>query len=224
MTYLELQDDSLRALNLSTAASSDPRTRIKGYINLWHRRILSRPGHLRLLRDRQQTLTSVADTTTYTFASSVVRINGLVDTTNDQHLVRRDLAWIRREDPGLEAEGVPVVYVNLGRNSSGLLQIQLWPTPQGAYSYTVDHTASITDLSANTDEPLLPPDFHHVLSLGAQHDEWRRMDDDRAVRVRQDLEDVLKALNSYVWDLADSTDERMAAQPSRLGSWYPSGS
>ena len=223
MTYLELQDDALRALNLSTAASSDPRTRIKGYINLWHRDILSRPGYLRLLRDRQQTLTSVADTTTYTFASNVIRLNGLVDTTNDQHLVRRDLAWLRREDPGLEAEGVPVVYVNLGRNSSGLLQIQLWPTPQGAYTYTVDYTAALTDLSANTDEPLLPADFHQVLSLGAQHDEWVRMDDDRALVVLRRIEQRLKALHAYVWDLADTTDEQQIAPPSRLGAWFPRG-
>lgn len=223
MTYLELQNDSLRALNLSTASTSDPRTRIKGYINLWHRRILSRPGYLRLLRDKQLTFTSVADISTVTFSSSVARINGIVDTTNDQHLVRRDLSWIRRHDAGLEAEGVPYVYVNLGRNSSGLLQVQLWPTPQAANTYTLDYMAELTDMSADTDVPLLPADFHHVLSLGAQHDEWRRMDDDRAISLRQDIEFVLKSLNAYVWDLADATDEGCVHRPSRLGAWYEAG-
>lgn len=224
MTYLELQNDALVAVNATSAASSEARTRVKRAINLWQRDILSRPGHLRLLRDKQLTFTSVADTTTVTFSSSVARINGIVDTTNDQPLVRRELSWIRRHDAGLEAEGVPTVYVNLGRNSSGLLQVQLWPTPQGAYSYTLDYTAELTDLSDDTDVPLLPSDFHQVLSLGAQHDEWVRADDDRALLVMRRIEMRLKALNAYVWDLADATDERMVAQPSRLGSWYPAGS
>lgn len=222
MTYLEIQNDALRALNLSTAASSDPRTRVKGYINLWHRRILSRPGYLRRLRDRQLTLTSVADQSTYPFGSSVARVNGITDTTNDQHLVRRDLSWLRRADPGLEAEGVPVVYIDLGRSSTRLLQVQLWPPPQSAYAYTVDYTAALTDLTDDADLPLLPDDFHHVLSLGAQHDEWRRMDDDRAGSVWGDIEYTLKSLNAYIWDLPDTTDECPVGRPSRLGAWFPS--
>lgn len=224
MTFLELQNRALKALNFSTTATSEPRTRVKEAINTWHRRILTRPQFTRLLRDRQLTLTSVASTAIYTFASSVKRLNGITDTTNDQTVFRRDLSWIRRQDPGLEAEGVPCYYANLGQNSSGNLQVQFWPTPQGAYSYIVDYTASLTDLSADTDEPLLPEDFHHVLALGAQADEWRRADDDRYVQLRQDIDIELDNLNAWLWDLADSTDERRdSGHGSRLGAWFPAG-
>jgi hypothetical protein len=219
MTFLELQNDALVDLNQPTTASSEARTRVKRKINQWQRRILRRPGFARLLRDRQLTFTSAADVHTYSFPSSVARIIHITDTdTHQVKLVRRDLAWLRRADPGLETLGGPECYIDRGRASSGLLQVQLWPTPQGAYSYTLDYTAQIADMTDDAEEPLLPLDFHEVLSLGAQYHEWRRADDDRANDVRIDLEDGLKALNRWVWDLADSTTERPAGW-SNLGGW-----
>jgi hypothetical protein len=223
MTFLQLQDRALKALNASTATTSEARTRVKEAINSWQRRILTKPQFARLLRDRQLTLTSVASTTTYTFASSVKRINGITDTTNDIPLTRRDLGWLRRQDPGLDISGQPVAYVFLGASSSGLLQVQLWPTPSTAYTYTVDYTAQITDMTADAEEPLLPEDFQHVLALGAQADEWRRADDDRYVQLRQDIDIELRNLNAWLWDLADSTNERrdLIGGRSRLGAWFP---
>jgi hypothetical protein len=223
MTFLELQNRALTALNASTATTSEARTRVKAAINDWQRRILTRPQFARLLRDRQQTLTSVASIPTYTFASSVKRLNGITDTTNDIPLTRRDLGWLRRQDPGLDITGQPVAYVFLGASSSGLLQIQLWPTPSTAYTYTVDYTAQITDMSADTEVPLLPEDFQHVLALGAQADEWRRADDDRYIQLRQDVDIELRNMNAWLWDLADSTSERrdLVGGRSRLGAWFP---
>lgn len=219
MTFLELQDDALVALNFSTAATSEPRTRIKRAINQWQRRILRRPGFARLLRDRELTFTTAASTHTYSFPSSVARIIHITDTdTHQVKLTRRDLAWLREYDPGLETLGAPEHYIYRGRASTGLLQVQLWPTPQSAYTYTLDYTAQIADMTDNAEEPLLPLDFHEVLSLGAQYHEWKRADDSRATEVRIDLEEGLKALNRWVWDLADSTQERPAGW-SNLGGW-----
>lgn len=222
MTYVELQDRALKALNFSTATTSDPRTRVKEAINTWQRRILTKPQFTRLLRDRQLTLTSASGTHTYTFSSSVKRINGITDTTNDIPLVRRDLSWLREQDSGLDFTGIPAAYVFLGSSSTSALQVQLWPTPQGAYSYTVDYTAGIADMTADAEVPLLPEDFHHLLALGAQADEWRRADDDRYAQLRQDIELELRNLNAFLWDLADATDARRDIGPgSRLGAWFP---
>ena len=226
MTFLELQNRALKALNASTAASTEPRTRVKDAINDWHRRILTKPQFARLLRDRQLTLTSVASTSTYTFASNVKRLNGITDTTNDIPLKRRDLGWLRRQDPGLDISGQPVAYVDLGQSSSGLIQVQFWPTPSTAYAYLVDYTAQYTNMTADTEEPLLPEDFHHVLALGAQADEWRRADDDRYVQLRQDIDLELRNMNAWLWDLADSTNEQrdLIGGRSRLGPYFPSDS
>lgn len=224
MTFLELQNRALTALGATTATTSEARTRVKAGINDWHRRILTKPGFTRLLRDRQLTITSAADVHTYTLASSVQRINHLTDTTNDQPLVRRDLAWVRRVDPGLDQQAIPTCYVFLGKASSGTYQVQLWPTPQGAYSYLVDYTTSLDDMTDDDEEPLIPEDFHHVLALGAQADEWRRADDTRYDQLRVDIDAELRNLNAFLWDLADRTDERPdLGRVSRLGAWYPRG-
>jgi hypothetical protein len=223
MTFVELQNRALTALNASTATTSEARTRVKAAINDWHRRILTKPQFARLLRDRQLTLTTVASTHTYTFSSSVKRINGLTDTTNDIPLTRRDLGWLRRQDPGLDISGIPAAYAFLGTSSTGALQVQLWPTPQAAYSYLVDYTAGLSDMTADDEVPLLPEDFQHVLALGAQADEWRRADDDRYGQLRQDIDLELRNMNAWLWDLSDSTSERrdLIGGRSRLGAWFP---
>ena len=219
VTFLELQNDALRALNHSTTATSDPRTRIKAAINHHQREILTRPGFARLLRDRQLTFTSASGVHTYSFPSSVARIIHLTDTDAKQiKLVRRDLSWLRRADPNLETLGAPECYIDLGRASSGLLQVQLWPTPQDAYTYRLDYTAQIADMTDDAEEPLLPLDFHRVLSYGAQEDEWLRADDTRADAVRARRLALEQNLNRWLWDLADSTDERPAGW-SNLGGW-----
>jgi hypothetical protein len=223
MTYVELQNLALEAVNASTAVSSEARTRVKKAINTWQRRILTKPQFTRLLRDRQLTLTSTATIHTYTLSSSVKRISGLSDTTNDIPLKRRDLQWLRLQDPGLDISGIPVVYVFLGASLTGGLQVQLWPTPQAAYSYLVDYTAQIVNMTADDEEPLLPEDFHHLLALGAQADEWRRADDDRYVQLRQDIALELRDMNAFLWDLADTTDARRdgVGGRSRLGAYFP---
>jgi hypothetical protein len=221
MTFLELQNDALVALNHSTATTSEPRTRIKRAINQWQRRILRRPGFARLMRDRELSFTTAATVPTYSFPSSVARVIHITDTVSQERkLVRRDLAWLRTADPGLTTLGTPECYIDRGRTSSGLLQVQFWPTPQDAYTYVLDYTAQIADMTEDTEEPLLPLDFHEVLSLGAQYHEWKRADDSRKDEVRADLEEGLKALNRWVWDLADSTSEPAAGR-SNLGGWFP---
>lgn len=220
VTFLELQNDALRALNASTATTSEARTRVQAAINHHQRELLTRPGFARLLRDRQLSFTSVADTHTYSFPSSVARINHITDTASRrQKLVRRELAWLRTADPGLSTTGGPDAYIDLGRSSSGLLQVQLWPTPQAAYTYLLDYTAQISDMTVDTEEPLIPLDFHRVLSYGAQEDEWLRADDTRADAVRARRLDIEKNLNRWLWDLADSTSEPPLGR-SNLGAWF----
>jgi hypothetical protein len=221
MTYLELQNDALVDLNASTATTSEARTRVKRKINQWQRRILRRPGFARLLNDRELTFTTAATVHTYSFPSSVARITHITDTVSRQvKLVRRDLAWLRTADPALSTTGGPDAFINRGRSSTGLLQVQLWPTPQDAYTYLLDYTARIADMTEDDEEPLLPEEFHEVLSLGAQYHEWKRADDSRKDEVRVDLEEGLKALNRWVWDLADSTEEQPVGR-SNLGAWFP---
>lgn len=220
MTYLELQNDALTATNGSTSATSEARTRVKAAINHHQRELLTRPLGLSLLRDRQLTFTTTADVHTYAFPSSVARIHHITDTNANQiKLALRDLAWLRLVDPALTTLGNPVAYILRGREN-GLIRVQLWPTPQGAYAYTLDYEAQIADMTEDEEEPLLPLDFHRLLSLGAQEEEWIRADDDRAGIARARREALEKNFARYMWDLADASSSRPVGWSS-LGGWYP---
>lgn len=123
------------------------------------------------------------------------------------------------EDSGT---GTQLTSMLAGALSRSFLHIQLWPTPSAVTTYRIDYTRVLQDLVQDTDVPLLPYDFHHLLGLGAEYDEWRKLSDDRMTPVYQDLQIELKKLNAYVWDLPDDT-QGMAVQRSRLGGWFAAG-
>lgn len=317
MTYLELQNQTLEACGHTTAASSAQRTRVKRAINTWHRTILNRPGHNVLLRDSEATFDSVASQTIYGLGLPLGRLRGVSCDSYETVLAKRDVSWLRREDPGLTASGEPAsVYVPRGwfpvqqhpANASSVfakstaagdttqvvdwefvllsldrvsgnttltgttavqlgtattvievvkltlrtagagtitvhedsgtgtqltsflagalsrqfLHIQLWPTPSAAVTYRIDYSRVLQDLVNDTDVPLLPYDFHYLLALGAEYEEMRKLSDDRAPMVYQQIERDLRSLNAYVWDLPDDT-EGLAPRRSRLGGWYAAG-
>lgn len=302
--------------NVASGAQADARLRIKRGLNEWHRRLLTRPGYARLLRDFQQTLTTVASTSTYGFSEPMGRLSGIYDITNRWPLERTSVAWLRLQDSALVISGNPRAYVPLGwfpvaqhptaaaaifatssaadttqlawdfllsdntrtsgvtalngttavqlgtastvvqvlaltyqgpstgltvtirmtsgagtvlgqiaagRTKARYFQVQLWPTPAAVLTYACDFTAEIQDMAADQDEPLLPPDWHHILSLGAQCDELKRRDDtDRYSLVRSDLEGEIKNLNRWLWDLP--TPKRHGqGRPSQLGAWFAAG-
>jgi len=124
-----------------------------------------------------------------------------------------------REDSGV---GTTLATFQIGQLNNQFLHIQLWPTPSSVVTYRIDYTRVLQDMVQDTDVSLLPYDFQHLLGLGAEYDEWRKLSDDRMVAVYQDLQNELKSLNAYVWDLQDDTSSA-SMQRSRLGGQFPAG-
>jgi hypothetical protein len=119
--------------------------------------------------------------------------------------------------------GTTLATYQIGQLNNQFFHIQLWPTPSAAdVVYRIDYSRVLQDLVQDTDIPLLPYDFHHLLALGAEYEEWRKLSDDRMVTVHQDLQARLRSLNAYVWDLQDDT-QGAAVQRSRLGGWFAAG-
>jgi hypothetical protein len=121
--------------------------------------------------------------------------------------------------------GTTLVSLAPGSTSVRYLHIQLWPTPSAVITYYVDYTRELADLVQDKEEPLLPPDFHHILWKGAVSDEWMLKDDERAALVRQDLEIELRHLNHWLWNVADfrPAPEDTRLKYSRLGGWFSAG-
>jgi hypothetical protein len=319
MRYRELIDAVLDEIGYAASSQVPQATvqRVGRRLNDWHRRLLTRPTLSRFQREVfTVTFASVASTPTYGLPRAITRISGIRDTTNDTHLVPRDLAWVRQVDPDLTSGGTPEAYIVRGwfpvqtqpSNASTLvvksssasdtvaiasvtglvahalvttsvklngttaatvassvlevtafslnrpavgtvtlyedsdagtalavipigltqvrhLQVQLWPTPSAANTYAVDGIRELSDLVGDYDEPLLPPEFHDLLVLGAASDEWRRLDDTRHQITRQDLELRLRDLNNWLWNLPEyQPGGEAATRGSQLGPFYPAGS
>lgn len=123
--------------------------------------------------------------------------------------------------------GNTLATIPIGQEYGRYLWLQLWPMPSSVWTYNVDYTREIFDMANATDEPLLPPDFHYLLSVGARIDEYEKQDDTRIAIVQGEWERGLKRLQHYVLNSEDyiivpGGTSRVAW--SNLGSWYPAGS
>jgi hypothetical protein len=113
MTLREIEDDTLVRLQQDPQkTTSDARTRIRAYINDWHRRILTQPG-LERLRDDVITFPTVASTSRYALPLAVAKIQRIYEpTTNRIRLVERSLDWLRNMPS--TTSGVPEAWIPIG--------------------------------------------------------------------------------------------------------------
>lgn len=117
--------------------------------------------------------------------------------------------------------GTVLAVVPPGRTGVLYVHIQLWPTPAGPVTYPVDHTREIPDLLDPTDVPLVPPDFHELLSVGAQLREWRKADDARMGELKQEWETGTNRLKW--WVMNPSQHGLFLGARSQLGPWFAAG-
>lgn len=113
MIFKTLQDHSLERLNHDNSlSSSTPRTRIKYFINEWHRRLLSEPG-MEMFRDDVVTFPTVANQARYALPLAVSRVGRIYEpTTNRIRLIERSLDWLRMMPS--TTQGVPEAWIPIG--------------------------------------------------------------------------------------------------------------
>ena len=127
------------------------------------------------------------------------------------------------EDSGT---GTELARIAIGDLYARYLSLLLYPTPASAVTHQVDITRGIADMANDTDEPLLPEDFHDLLLDMADLKELIKGDDParfalvekHRVKRRNDLRTWLFA-GGDPGD--DGFDDRLTG--SNLGAWYPAG-
>lgn len=219
MTFLQIQDDALERLNLTTAASSTARTRIKRYVNEGYRALLADNGMARA-RDATTTITLVAGTAEYTVTASKIR--AIRDTTNDVRLTEVSLSALRSLDPGDTSTGNPTHYA-VRLTSASTVKVRVWPIPASANTLDVDIVSAVTDLSADGDVPVFASEFHHILSVYARMCEYEKMDDTRYDRARREYIDLVRQLRFYLRksDTMATTQGQVRGYSSTLGPNFP---
>jgi hypothetical protein len=195
LTYLQIQDDTLEALNLPLDSSSTARDRVKRKINEGYRLLLADVGMGRF-RDSTTTISVIAGTSEYTVTAS--KIHYIRDASNDFRLTETSLGDLRTLDPGDSSTGNPIYFAVRQYITPTTLKVRLWPTPSVNLTLDVDIVSAVTDLSGNSDVPIIPSEFHPVLSIYARMCEYEKMDDTRLDHTRREYVDWLKQLRFFV--------------------------
>jgi hypothetical protein len=112
--------------------------------------------------------------------------------------------------------------IQLGKTQGRYFRVALWPTPSSAVTYTVDYQRSVPDMVNDNDEPLLPEDFHWLLSSGARMMEYELQDDRRFPAAKMEYDKGVRDLKWFVTQQADGRDGPVP-MASNLGPWYPAG-
>lgn len=123
--------------------------------------------------------------------------------------------------------GTTLAQITIGKTNTDYTGFSLWPTPSDAITYEVDVTRAITDLAQDTDEPLLPEDFHDVLLLGAVMDEYQHLSDNRYGVAASEYAQRVKEMQYWLHETAIGQPFSLTRgwqKPSQLGSFYPAGS
>ena len=197
-----MQDDVLDRLNLTSAAA---RTRVKKFLNIKYRELQTSLG-LGAVRRGLIEVSSVSGTAEYstidtgTASLKIIRPTVVIWNPTTVVLGARTLVQLRLMDPDLSQSGTPMYFAVVAFAATSCT-IRLWPTPDEttANAIIIDGLINGTALSADSDVPAFPEDFHDYLVYAACADELDKMEKvARAGRQLQLAETRLKALRYFM--------------------------
>jgi hypothetical protein len=228
VTLLEIKQELARETN-KNASDLDATTsrRFQSAINRHYKRLASLPG-LQHLRDGVSTFTSVAGQAEYQ-VPGLAKVKRIYDASNRRLLEPLSMAQYREiEQDAANQQGLPTHWVWEGYSGATgpRFDLFLYQTPSAAVNYTMDVTRALSLLDADTATPILPADFHDLLFLGALFDEYRHLDDSRAMIVARQVDEREKQFKYWMHE-SDAGSMSLSggmAQSSRLGPWFPAGS
>jgi hypothetical protein len=128
------------------------------------------------------------------------------------------------EDSGAGAE---LARITIGALRPRYYGLYLWPTPAAAVTYYVDYRREILDLVNDTDEPVLPTDFHTLLCAYARMREYEKTDDTRFELAADEFGrglSRLKYATQWTGDELPVAGRGHMVGHSRLGGHYPADS
>ena len=116
--------------------------------------------------------TSVGPSASPLTISNLGYVLSVVDSLADVSLSRADRRFILNQDADLSETGTPAVYWLEGNT------VTVWPG-SSSDTITVRYVQTPTDLSSDSDTPVIPAQFHDLIVLGAvaqaqmDNDDWQ---------------------------------------------------
>ena len=174
MTYLNLMNSVLRRLREEETSSVTSTTYVKmvgDFIND-AKTLVGQAADWSALRETITISTTASDNTySLTGGGDNIKVMSMLNDTENCFMEYQTKDWFNEQlYISSAAEGTPRYFTYNGLDSSGDTQILVGPTPDGVYSIRVDIVKRQADLSANTDELLIPamPVIHYAVALLAR--------------------------------------------------------
>lgn len=169
-TFREIQDNVLTLISKSDATT---RNRVKNWINLGYQDFVLR--ELWSFRETTGTLNLIAGTQEYDLSTNFSDIDeqNIISVALQGTVERKLPYWpynqLRASQPDFDSYGtsVPERYYLKGGS------IGFWPLPADAYEVLIDYFKIPTELSADSDQPIIPVGYRESLlqyALSLEHD------------------------------------------------------
>lgn len=205
-TFKDIQDRTLDILSKNDLAT---RTRVKNHINLGYHDFVTR--ELWPFREVTDNIVTIAGTQEYTLTTEFADIDRqnivgvAIQGDNQTRLTYLPFNQARISRPDLDYDGTDVprfYYLKAGK-------IGFWPSPAEAYTIDVDYYKVPTELSSDTDEPIIPISYREALihyALSFEHD------------YNTDYEAAIKSMNRYE-QIVTLARNNLLAQPADVGGF-----
>lgn len=174
MTYLNLMNSVLRRLREEETSSVTSTTYVKmvgDFIND-AKTLVGQAADWSALRETITISTTASDNTySLTGGGDNIKVMSMLNDTQNCFMEYQTKDWFNEQlYISSAAEGTPRYFTYNGLDSNGDTQILVGPTPDAVYSIRVDTVKRQADLSANTDELLIPamPVIHLAVALLAR--------------------------------------------------------
>jgi hypothetical protein len=177
--------------------------RITGFINDAYYDICSREPWPFL--EKSTSVNTVAANDTLAVPSDFDKVLRMVIDANAQILEPARLDDVTSRFNGmLTNQALPFLYYFIGDT------VKLYPIPDAVYAVTVRYLAVPTELSNNTDTPILPTKHHRAIVLGALVDAYRMEDDNENASVFEaQFEKRIATMATDVWKKQYDRPERV---------------
>ncbi len=121
------------------------------------------------------------------------------------------------------AAGTELARIAIGRQTAKYLTVQLYPTPNSVITVSCDYIREINDLTIDSDEPLVPSDYHWLLIVGVVRKEYQHSDDSRYAMASAEFMEGMRGLRAWVLNSEDwrPIPGKIPLRRSNLGGYYP---
>jgi hypothetical protein len=195
---------------------------IANYVNVVVRQIQSRGISLPAL-EGNGTIVTVAGTSAYGLPSDYEKMVDIRQKASPAKLIALDAEQFDniKPDPSVDPQGQPLYYYLWGV-TAGIRQVTLYPTPDAVYTLYVRYLKLITDMSSDTDTPVIPDRWQWLITQGAyaMANEWNT-EDATALSYQQYetwleryAQDVERENEDYqpIWKMRDMSARPLAAE------------